>query len=331
MSDPAEKPISRGILISFILYFAALLPGLVWGLWSLVSENTFVVPGSAPAVTGPFASAADSLAALSLAQELRDTRLVLAQGELFLAVMLSGALGSYIHGVNSFVSYVGNRRFLASWAPWYFLRPFMGVAMAVVFYVAVRGGVLVLSGGNGQVDPYGMMTVAALAGMFSKQASDKLAEVFDTLFRSRGDDERRDKLQNPVPKLTALDPAKVAAGAGDTTIALRGEGFVPESVVRFAGEDRQPTARTATGLTVQLRASDLAKPGEHAVTVFNPAPGGGASNVLTLVVSTELVPAPPLFGGEEAGGDGEGEVPVAPGVEGEGEGGGGEEDRGPRV
>jgi hypothetical protein len=259
------EPIPRRGIVAFVVYFAVILPAGLAGLYWLINTNS----------------------------NTRDGQLVLSAGELMLVVMLSGLVGSYIHAVNSFVSYVGNRRFYKSWASWYVLRPFLGVAMALVFYVAVRGGVLVLSGGNSTVDPYAMMTVAALAGMFSKQASDKLAEVFDTLFRSRADEERRDKLQNPVPKLTALEPAKVAVGAA-AKVTLRGEGFVPESVVRVGTQSRQPKFEDATRLTLELSADDLKTAGELSITVFNPPPSGGTSSTLVLVVSTEIIPAPPI-------------------------------------
>lgn len=270
------KPVPNWALRAFVAYFMALLPLAAWGLWSLVDRNTMVIPGSVPLTGLPATSTARDTAAFLAANQ--QTRLVLDQGELLLAVMLAGGIGSYLHGVNSFVTYVGNRSFVQSWVPWYVLRPFMGVAMAVVFYVVVRGGVLVMSGGASAVDPYAMMTVAALAGMFSKQASDKLAEVFDTLFRSRADQERGDKLEKPELRLTALTPSDVRAGSGDTVVTATGTGFAADSVVRFDRADRKATLKSATELTFTLAAADLANAGEHTVSIFNPAAGGTSSN-----------------------------------------------------
>lgn len=54
-------------------------------------------------------------------------------------VVVSGALGSYIHLATSFADFVGNRRFEASWTWWYLLRPFIGMALAVLVYFVVRG------------------------------------------------------------------------------------------------------------------------------------------------------------------------------------------------
>jgi hypothetical protein len=277
-----RKGISIWAYGAFLAYFAAILPLFLWGLWTLVTGNTVPLPNSTLLVGLPStALKADTLVFLAANQQ---TKLVLDQGELLWAVMLAGGIGSYIHGVNSFVTYVGNRSFVVSWMPWYVLRPFMGIAMAVIFYVVVRGGVLVMSGGVSAVDPYAMMTVAALAGMFSKQASDKLAEVFDTLFRSRADDERADKLEKPELKLGALNPAQLTAGSTDTVITATGTGFVADSVVRFDKEDRDAEIVSATELTFILTAADLEAAGEHTVAIFNPAAGGVTSNEVKLSV-----------------------------------------------
>ncbi len=298
MSDDAIKPIPRWLLGSFLVYFAAILPGMLWGLWQLITKNTFSLPVVIPAEI--MAMKPSTLDRANYVSAHRQTVLVLSQGELFLAVMLAGGIGSYIHGVNSFVTYVGNRSFRSSWAPWYLLRPFMGVGMAVIFYVVIRGGVLVMSGGVSQVDPYAMMTVAALAGMFSKQASDKLAEVFDTLFRSRADDERRDKLEKPPVKITALDPDKVTAGSADTTFTVRGTGFVEGAVARVAGTDVSTTFKSATELTIQVPAANLATAGEIEIEIANPGQDGGSGKVKLIV---EAAPAPAGDGG--AGGAGQ--------------------------
>jgi hypothetical protein len=287
MSNEAIKPIPRWLLLSFLAYFAAILPAMIGGLWYLIWSNTFSLPVVIPAEI--MALKPSRLDRVNYVNAHRQTVLVLSQGELFLAAMLAGGIGSYIHGVNSFVTYVGNRSFRSSWAPWYLLRPFMGVAMAVIFYVVVRGGVLVMSGGVSQVDPYAMMTVAALAGMFSKQASDKLAEVFDTLFRSRGDDERGDKLEKPPVKITALDPPKVQAGSADTTFIVRGTGFVEGAVARMAGTDIATTFRSATELTIQVPAANLAAAGEIEIEIVNPGENGGSGKVKLVV---EAAPAP---------------------------------------
>jgi hypothetical protein len=45
--------------------------------------------------------------------------------------------------------------------------------------------------------------------------------------------------------------------------------------VRFKGANQPTTFVDSTQLIVRIPASDLAKPGEGRLRVFNPAPGGG--------------------------------------------------------
>ena len=122
---------------------------------------------------------------------------------LILLVILTGALGSCVHAATSFSSYVGNRNLKLSWAWWYILRPFIGMSLALIFYFVIRGGFLSTNTDASDVSPYGIAAVAGLVGMFSKQATDKLKELFDNLFRTtNGDDQRSDKLveMQPVSK-----------------------------------------------------------------------------------------------------------------------------------
>lgn len=113
-----------------------------------------------------------------------------------LLVIIVSALGSYVHATTSFVTYVGNRDLAMSWIWWYLLRTFIGIALALLFYFALRGGFFAQQASATEVNPYGVAALAGLTGLFSKQATDKLKEIFDTLFRTergQGDDERGDK------------------------------------------------------------------------------------------------------------------------------------------
>ncbi len=121
---------------------------------------------------------------------------------LLLLVMAMGALGSYIHAGTSFVTYVGNRSFVESWTWWYLLRPFIGLALAIIFYFVIRGGLLSAGAVASDISPFGFAAVAGLVGMFSKQATDKLEEIFNNLFqvsKEGGDAQRGDKLETNRP------------------------------------------------------------------------------------------------------------------------------------
>ena len=107
-------------------------------------------------------------------------------------VMLAGAAGSFIHSAGSFISFVGDKKLGATWFWWYILRPLIGMGVALVFFIVFRAGLL--SGTNADINPYGLIALSTLAGMFSDRATLKLKELFETLFKP--DDERKDKLTN---------------------------------------------------------------------------------------------------------------------------------------
>jgi hypothetical protein len=179
---------------------------------------------------------------------------------------------------------VGNRRLGASWLWWYFLRPFIGVALALVLYFVIRGGLLPVGSDAGSVSLFGIAAISSLAGMFSKQATDKLGEVFDTLFRTEAVEARGDALEHPVPSLATTEPKRVRAGSGETLIAITGSGFIKESVVRLNGADRKTEFGGRSRLTVWLPGADLQSAGTLSLTVFNPGPGGGVSNPVTVEI-----------------------------------------------
>jgi ABC-type cobalt transport system substrate-binding protein len=140
--------------------------------------------------------------------------------DLMLLVLLAGALGSFLHSARSFADFVGNKRMAGSWAWWYLLHPFSGAIMALVFYAAVRGGFLAITGGANMkasdLSPYGVTAIAALVGMFSNQATQKLADIFDVLFKPSSGKELKNPLEGTTPA-TQLDGTTSASSSGSST------------------------------------------------------------------------------------------------------------------
>jgi uncharacterized protein (TIGR03437 family) len=99
---------------------------------------------------------------------------------------------------------------------------------------------------------------------------------------------------NPLPTLSSLNPTTVDAGGGNLLLTVTGTNFVNASVVRWNGVDRPTTFVSATSLTAQIPASDIANAGSVTITVFSPAPGGGISNALTLTIVQPTNPVPTL-------------------------------------
>ena len=211
---------------------------------------------------------------------------------LILVVLVAGALGSCIHAATSFVDYVGNNKLTWNWVAWYIMRPFIGMSLAVIFYLVIRGGFFASSSQAGNmgssVNPYGIAAVAGMVGMFSKQATDKLSELFTTLFRTAsgsGDEKRAGKLTDPKPTITSLEPLSITAGSPAFTLRVKGTNFVKESKVRFGDSERKTDFKSGTELVASILAEDVATQGDKLVTVQNPTAAGGVSNPQTFVVS----------------------------------------------
>ena len=119
-----------------------------------------------------------------------DQMAKMADKDTILMVLLAGAAGSFIHSAGSFINFVGEKKLSITWMWWYVLRPFKGMGVALVFFIVFRAGLM--AGTNAEVNPYGLISLSALAGMFSDRATIKLQEIFETLFKPN--DQRKDKL-----------------------------------------------------------------------------------------------------------------------------------------
>jgi len=105
-----------------------------------------------------------------------------------LMVLLTGALGSSIFALKSFADYLGDEKLLESWFTFYLIQPVEGAGIAFVFYVVVRGGFFAgTSTDLKTVNMFGVCAIAALTGMFSDTAFQKLNELFDSMFKSKDD------------------------------------------------------------------------------------------------------------------------------------------------
>jgi len=120
---------------------------------------------------------------------------VSSEAQLILIVILTGALGSYVHAATSFVNFTGARSIVTSWRWWYILRPFIGSALALGFFFVVRAGFFAPSAGTTDLNLVGFAAMAFLTGMFTRQATAKLAELFETLFNVRSEAESQHKPQ----------------------------------------------------------------------------------------------------------------------------------------
>jgi hypothetical protein len=110
--------------------------------------------------------------------------------------------------------------------------------------------------------------------------------------------------QNPAPSLMQLQPASLVeqgAAATELTVHVLGSDFMEGSQAYWNGAQRPTKLISTTELEMTLLAGDVGAAAIGGITVQNPTPGGGASNVLNFTVTavpqnaapalTQLAPA----------------------------------------
>jgi hypothetical protein len=163
--EPAAAPVWWTALLGlYVSSIYGIMIGALLALWPVVQDGVLQPvafwPGPAPAVP-------------------LDLRYLL-------ITALCGALGSYIHIATSFTQYSGQRRLVAAWGWWYILRPSIGSGLALLVYFVLRAGLISGSGeaATAGLSPYGVSALAGLSGLFSRQATEKLREVFENLCKT---------------------------------------------------------------------------------------------------------------------------------------------------
>jgi hypothetical protein len=100
-------------------------------------------------------------------------------------------------------------------------------------------------------------------------------------------------IANPIPEVSTIFPSTILVGYGDFGLTVNGSNFVNGAVVQLNGSSRATTFLSSTQLQAAITAADVAVSDSLTITVFNPAPGGGTSNAVTLLVANR---APVLEG-----------------------------------
>jgi hypothetical protein len=91
---------------------------------------------------------------------------------------------------------------------------------------------------------------------------------------------------NPAPVVfQPLTPDHIAPGTvNPVTVTVRGANFVADSIVNWNGSPRTTTYVSKSSLRAVINPTDVAATGTGAVSVTNPLPGGGTSNVVYLPI-----------------------------------------------
>jgi N-acetylneuraminic acid mutarotase len=86
-------------------------------------------------------------------------------------------------------------------------------------------------------------------------------------------------INNPIPVISSISPAYINAGSAAFTLTVNGTGFTTGSMIMWGTSFPTTTYVSATQLTTQISAIDIATAGNTiAITVITPGPGGANSN-----------------------------------------------------
>lgn len=95
--------------------------------------------------------------------------------------------------------------------------------------------------------------------------------------------------RNPVPRIYLPSvPGAVGPGSGGFTLTVNGAEFVSGAVVKWNGSPLPTTFVNSHKLTATVSSSDVAGASTAALTVVNPAPGGGTSNTRFFQVTSPV-------------------------------------------
>jgi hypothetical protein len=150
---------------------------------------------------------------------------------MFWIVLLCGMLGGLVHSLRSFAWYVGNRKLVLSWVAFYVTLPFVGGAMALIFYLVIKGGFFPRADLT-DTNPFGFAAFSVLIGMFTEEASAKLKVIAANFLTTA----EKGKDQAPAaPTIKAIQPA-TGVSTAKTSVTITGTGFDTTARVSFGGK-----------------------------------------------------------------------------------------------
>lgn len=91
-------------------------------------------------------------------------------------------------------------------------------------------------------------------------------------------------LYGAVPTVSSISPALIQAGSASFTLTVNGTGFNADSVVNLGSTALTTTFASPTQITAEVDSSLVTNYGWTPITVANPSPGGGTSQVAPLTI-----------------------------------------------
>jgi hypothetical protein len=190
-----------------------------------------------------------------------------------------------VYSLRSFFWYTGNRELKWSWLLMYLLVPIVGAMLEMIFYMLLRGGLFSPTTTVADTSPFGFAAIAALVGMFTNQASEKLRTVFETLMTKPATG--RDASTVQPPTITSFSPESIVEGV-ETTLTIKGSGFTQTSVVMSGNTQLKPNVVSDNELTVVIPANLSVN--ATVIKLVVSTPGAGKSSEINVNVSAPTSP-----------------------------------------
>jgi phospholipase C len=175
----------------------------------------------------------------------------------------------------------GNQNLNTTRAPQTVTLTNAGTATLIILSIAASGDFAQANNCGGSVAPSGSCTISAT---FTPTTTGPRTGAI-TITDNAGSGTQAVGLSgtgtaNPVPFVNEpLLPASAVPGGSSFALTVNGTGFVSNSVVSWNGSPRSTYFISDKQLTATINAADISTAGTASVTVVNPTPGGGTSNV----------------------------------------------------
>jgi hypothetical protein len=144
---------------------------------------------------------------------------------ILILVAAAGFLGNMVYVASSFATFVGAEKFKRSWILWYVVKPFTASGLAVFLYMALNSTTT-----TPPINLNGILAAAALAGLFTDIATQKLKEIFTAAFKPS--DNRPDKLTGGKQSvdLANMHPEKIDVNQVNNFL-IPGQNLDPKDII----------------------------------------------------------------------------------------------------
>lgn len=169
----------------------------------------------------------------------------------------AGALGAALGALRSFVGFVGNRKFVASWGVYYLSRPVFGAGLALLVHFGYRMGAFNAAAGSSPMDPASAAFIGGIVGLFADDVLGKLKDFVDRFLQMS--EVRTDKMKQDGGTSPAAAPAPliktVTASRAAGTVVVTGQNFTAASKIHIDGTPQATTFANEKSVSAPLDAA----------------------------------------------------------------------------